>query len=81
MARGDNRETQHKDEGLRRQDATPEDVARALKRGGSRPRKAQDAGMSPPVGNRDAFEALLRRAVPPDEANSPEGETSDPAST
>ena len=41
------------------------------------PESQQDTG-SPPTGNKTAFDALLRRAVP-DEADRPEGETSDPA--
>ena len=39
--------------------------------------QAKDA-LRPPDGNKGAFDALLRRAVP-DEADRPEGGTSDPA--
>ena len=40
--------------------------------------KQVDSGLNRPGGNKDAFTAMLRRAVP-DEADSPESETSEPA--
>lgn len=44
------------------------------------PKPRQKQGEKKPDGNKDAFDALLRRAVP-DEATPPEDETSDPASS
>ena len=41
-------------------------------------RKTGERAEPVPDGNKGAFDALLRRAVP-DEADRPEGETSDPA--
>ena len=75
MATGRKRKVQHKGGGLRGPDATPDKVARALLRGGQ---KRVEKDLAPPDGNKDAFDALLRRAVP-DEADQPESETSDPA--
>lgn len=72
MARKRSQEAHREQSVPRHQEATPEKIARALKRGKLKPAN------TPPDGNKTAFGALLRRAIP-DEADRPEGETSDPA--
>ncbi|MYJ70877.1 MAG: hypothetical protein F4092_03720 [Rhodospirillaceae bacterium] len=52
--------------GSRKPEASPDEVARALRRTASKsqPENRQDTSLSKPDGNKDAFAAMLRRAVP-----------------
>lgn len=58
--------------------ATPNKVARALRQTASKSQQENrvDTGLTRPDGNRDAFAAMLRQAVP-DESVPSEAETSD----
>lgn len=64
--------------GGRKPEASPNEVARALRQTASKSQleNREDTGLTKPDGNKDAFAAMLRRAVP-DESVPSEAGTSD----